>query len=200
MQPPNAWQEVIHAWAENDLTLLTVENDKSIARECDALRALVVREAFSNTQKGLTQALGRFGHFLGTHGASPTFAALTIDSLRKAWGELSQDASWIERARATVFESYVLARLAEEKEIAAKAWSPETTTVIVDPSTATVAAAPPFDDGEKMSAWADRVVAHLSRKGVRTVVASGSPLAIVALKSACGVAGVSFREAPRVTK
>jgi len=192
--------EIATEWARLDEAALHVHSDKSLARECGALRSLVVREALASPQKDLPQALGHFGHFLGAHGASPTFVATTVESLETSWCATSRDPSWLPQAHAAIFESYVLARIAEERDAAAKAWAPECTVVLLDATTAAIAAAPPFDDGEKISVWADRVASYLSRRGVRTAVAGGHPRALIALESACGVAGVSFRAAATPTK
>ena len=187
-------------WERADADSVIVERDKAMVRECQSLRTLVLREAFAQHPKELELACGRFGHFLGSHGATPTLAFRSAETLGMVWSDACGGERELRRARAAIVEGYVFARTAEERDAAARAWEPADTVVFVDEKTATVAASPPFEDGEVRSAWADRVAAYLTRAGIRRAVVSGKEPAVMALESACRIAGIDFVRASQRTK
>ncbi len=184
-------------WERADAQCVSIANDESLVGQCHALRALVMREALARHRKDLELACGRFGHFLGSHGATPTLAARSAESLGVVWNASCGNDDDLRAARTAIFEGYVFARTAEVREAASRAWEPSDIVVFVDASTATVAASPPFEDGERLSAWADRVAAYLTRAGTRRALAGGNEAALHALESSCKVAGVAFARAVR---
>ncbi len=184
-------------WERADARCVSIAKDESLVGQCHTLRALVMREAFARHRKELELACGRFGHFLGSHGATPTLAARSAESLGAVWTDACGTADDLRAARTAIFEGYVFARTAEEREAASRGWEPSDIVVFVDANTATVAASPPFEDGEQLSAWSDRVAAYLACAGTRCALAAGHEAALLALESSCKIAGVAFARAVR---
>jgi hypothetical protein len=190
----------VEAWCEVDRTHALLASDRGAIESSRAVRALIVDllDEDHAAERDLVNAFGTLGRVLADAHASPTLAASTVDGLAAATRgtALAPDEALQRTARATLFESYVLAVTTAHAEEARRGWEYPACVVVLGDGVA-VAAGYPTDDAEALAAWASRVAQQVALRGARRVTASGTAPAMRALAEALDVAGVTLVEGKR---
>jgi hypothetical protein len=180
----------VAAWCELDRARALVPADRAAIDATLAARALVVESVLSGAERDLYNACAVLGRLLAEHGASPTFAAGTIDGAQAVLAPEESRIDWLVPARAAVAEGFV-ARLRERAAEEARArWEYPRCAVRVDERTVALAAGHPEDDADALDAWAERVALGCNKAGVKRAIVAGPERATEALVSALASVGI----------
>ena len=187
-------ERILAAWREHDIARAIHPADRDAIRATEAARALVV-ELFDRPARDLYNACALLGRLLADAGASPSLAVSTIDGLARAFVDTKTafDDTRIAPARASVAEGYVSAVRDGEREQANRAWAHPACVVMLDETTAAVAAGYP-DDGDGLAEWAAKIASKLSKAGTKTVIVAGNESAKRELSSALELVGIAVAD------
>jgi hypothetical protein len=189
---PGDVASVVRSWCERDRALAFLAEDRAAIDATVNARSLVVEilsEAGAHTE--LFRACGVLGRLLADRGASPSLAAVVIDSLRDVAATL--DESTVRAARAALFEGFAAARAERARARAAAHWDYPACVVPLENASIAIAAGHPDDDEDALAAWAARVASAVARSGYRRAVIAGAEKARAALVDALELAGVTTR-------
>lgn len=187
-------ERILAAWREHDATRAIHPTDRDAIRVTEAARALVV-ELFDRPERDLYNACALFGRLLADAGASPSLAVSTIDGLARAFADTktAYDDARLSPARASVAEGYVSAVRDGDRADANRAWSYPACVVVIDETTAAVAAGYP-DDGDGLAEWAAKIASKLSKAGTKTAIVAGNEPATRELRSALDLVGIAVAD------
>ncbi|MFO0736357.1 MAG: hypothetical protein U0270_10765 [Labilithrix sp.] len=186
--------DALAAWATLDAARALHPADHLSLRSTEPARSLVIDLLGAGAERDLWNACARLGRMMADEGASPSLAAGTIDNAAAALGV--NDAARIAPARASLIEGYVASIREAERSSAVAAWDYPSCVVRIDDGVVAIACGRPTDDGDALTAWAERVASKLSKAKVKRAILEGGEVARAELASALELVGIALGPAP----